>query len=310
MFRIETLISFAARFWPQYDGFVRNHLIGPVALVIGSMLSITLGASLAKSLFEVAGPSGISVARIGVGATILCAFWRPWRFQLSRAQLKVIFFYGVCLGFMNLLFYSAIARLPIGLAIAIEFLGPLGVAIAYSKKAIDFFWAFLAAVGIILILPFHQLSSGVDWTGVIYALGAAALWALYILTGKRASGLAPGGAVTSIGMTVAFIVILPIGATRALEILGQSDLLVPALGVGFLSSALPYSLEMIALKKLPEKYFGLLMSLEPAIGGLVALAFLGEILNVVQWTAIVCVVVASLGSSYTNREMKIEAEVQ
>ncbi len=276
---------------------------GSILLVLMSMLSLTLGASLAKTLFETAGPSGVTVARLGLGALILCTFWRPWRFRLSMKEKKAILFYGICLGFMNLLFYLAIARLPIGLAIAIEFTGPLTVALLYSKKAVDLLWAFLAALGIVLILPIHSLGSlagKIDIAGVFFALGAAAAWALYIILGKRAGRSTPAGAVTALGTLTAFLAIAPFGLHETSALFGSGSLLFVALCVGLLSSAIPYSLEMFALRQLPEKYFSLLMSLEPAIGAMVAFSFLGEKLTWLQGLAVVSVISASVGSSLTN----------
>jgi inner membrane transporter RhtA len=279
---------------------------GAVALVIIAMMSLTLGASLAKSLFQTAGPGGVTVLRVGVGAMLLCALWRPWRFRLSPHQLRAVFLYGVTLGVMNLLFYHSIARLPIGLAIAIEFLGPLGVALVYSRRKIDLVWAFSAGLGILLILPFHELSAQTDVLGVMFALGAAAAWALYIILGKKAGQSASTGAVTSIGMSVAFLSVLPFGGVEAAWLLSRPELIPLALGVGLLSSALPYSLEMQALKRIPEKPYGLLMSLEPAIGALIAYLFLSETLALAQCLAVGLIISASVGSTYSHQKSEID----
>jgi inner membrane transporter RhtA len=282
---------------------------GAVVLVVVAMMSLTLGATLAKTLFQTAGPGGVTVLRVGVGAALLCALWRPWLYRLSKHQLRDIALYGITLGVMNLLFYHSIARLPIGLAIAIEFLGPLAVALIYSRRKIDLLWAFFAAVGILLILPFHEFSSQTDSLGVFFALGAAAAWALYIVLGKKAGRSASTGAVTSIGMTFALLSTLPFGAQDAAAILTTPNLIPLALGMGVLSSALPYSLEMQALKRIPEKSYGLLMSLEPAIGAVIAYLLLSETLTLAQCLAVVFIILASVGSTYSHQKSEIDPVV-
>ena len=276
----------------------------PVLFVLLSMISLTSGASMAKQLFLVAGATGTVVARLGIGALLLCAFWRPWRSSLSRQAIGWIVLYGLCLGSMNLLFYLAISRLPIGLTIAIEFLGPLSLALYHSRHALDFLWAALAASGVFLILPLAGVG-GADVRGVIYALGAAAMWALYIVLSKKVGKVTSAGTAATLGTVVAFLAIAPFCARAAAPLLGNSQLLITALGVGFLSSALPYSLEMVALKSIPEKTFGLLMSVEPAIGALAGFALLGEHLTGRQLVAIGCVILASVGSSVSHREVEM-----
>jgi len=274
----------------------------PVLFVLLSMISLTTGASMAKQLFEVAGAPGTVVVRLGVGALLLCAFWRPWRNSLSREAIRWIVLYGLCLGSMNLLFYLAISRLPIGLAIAIEFLGPLSLALYHSRHALDFLWALLAASGVFLILPLAGVG-GADGRGVVYALGAATMWALYIVLSKKVGKTTSAGTAATLGTLVAFVAIAPWCAGAAAPLLGNSHLLITALGVGFLSSALPYSLEMVALKSIPEKTFSLLMSVEPAIGAVAGLVLLGEHLTVRQLVAVACVIMASLGSTLSHRRV-------
>ncbi|MES2855841.1 MAG: DMT family transporter [Bdellovibrionota bacterium] len=279
----------------------RESYLVPVLCVLGAMISLASGANLAKALFSQAGPIGLTVVRTAIGAAILCVFWRPWRFGITKAQVKAILPYGICLGLMNLSFYLAIERLPIGLAIAIEFLGPLAIALLYSKKLFDLVWAGLAALGIFLILPVMQSSDPIDLVGVGYAMGAAFMWALYIVLGKKAGASAHAGVVTSLGMLIAFISTVPFGIGNASNLFSTTTGIALAVGVGLLSAAIPYSLEMFALKRLPEKYFGLLMSLEPAIGSVLSFIYLREVLSPLQIAAIFCVVVASVGSGYTHK---------
>lgn len=282
----------------------------PALLVIGSMISLTLGASIAKSLFHAAGPSGISAVRIGVGAFFLALWWRPWCARVSWAQGRVIVPYGLCLGAMNLLFYHAVARLPIGLAIAIEFLGPLSIALLYSKKISDLFWAMLAGLGVVLILPLTDFQPNLDPAGILFAAGAGAAWAIYIILGKKAGTAAPSGVVTTLGMGIAFVSVLPFGAGSLPILFSGLPFFGYAVAVGILSSAIPYSLEMVAMRQLPERYFSLLLSLEPAIGSLLALTFLGERLSSLQLAAIACVVAASVGSSLSHRRASLEPTPQ
>lgn len=277
-----------------------------VLFVILSMLSLTSGASLAKQLFQVAGATGTTVVRVGLGALILCAFWRPWRFPLSREAWRWVALYGISLGTMNLMFYLAISYLPIGLAIAIEFMGPLGLALFHSKRPLDFLWAFLAGLGVFLILPLAGYPASSDWRGIFFAAGAACMWAAYIILGRRAGASAHPGSAAAVGTVVAFFAIAPFTAAQALPLFSTWNLVLTALAVGLLSSAVPYSLEMVALKAIPEKHFSLLMSLEPAIGALVGFVLLGEHLSLRQCVAIGCVVTASVGSTLAHREPAIE----
>lgn len=284
---------------------LKDSTVFPVILIILSMLSLVTGASLAKQLFAAIGSESTSVIRLGVAALFLTILWRPWRTKLNKNQLKIIAIYGVCLGTMNFLFYMAIARLPIGIAIAIEFIGPLSVAIYLSRRAFDFLWAILAIAGIVLILPLSTAQESIDIVGVIYALGAAAAWALYVIQGKKAATATHSGVVTSLGMTAGFIAVFPFGAKNISMIFSNSTLIYTAIGVGILSSAIPYSLEMISLKKLASKHFSLLMSMEPAIGAIAGYFYLNEQLTTLQILAIFCIITASVGSTMTASKVKV-----
>lgn len=282
-----------------FMAFGKNSTAVSVSLLLLSMTSIVSGASMAKHLFQDIGPESTSVIRLAVASFFLVAFWRPWRFQVTRAQAKLILIYGLSLGLMNFLFYMAIARLPIGLAIAIEFTGPLAVALWFSRKPVDFIWVFLALLGIVLILPLSDLQPTVDLVGVAFALAAAVMWAVYIVQGKKASAAAPPGVVTSYGMILGCLAVLPFGTANLPLVFSSSELFLSAVGVGILSSAIPYSLEMIVLDRLASKHFSLLMSLEPAIGATAGFFFLSESLSALQLLAIGCIIAASIGSTST-----------
>ena len=267
-----------------------------VVATLGSLASLCLGSSYAKTLFPQLGANGTTAMRLAFGAAVLVLLFRPWRSSLSRQAAGNIVLYGLVLGAMNLLFYQAIARIPLGLAIAVEFTGPLALAIASSRRPSDFLWVGLAVLGLGLLLPIHPGATSLDPVGIAYALAAAICWALYILAGQRL-GNVPSGQAAALGMLVAAILAFPLGAAPAGAALGNPGLLLAGLAVGVLSSAIPYSLEMFALKRLPKHTFSILLSLEPALGALIALFMLGEALAPLEWGAIACVVAASAGST-------------
>lgn len=277
-------------------------MLGPIFLVL-SMTSLTGGASLAKALFPALGPFGITFLRLFLAFSFLGIFFRPWRLSLSIAQGKWILLYGVNLGLMNLFFYLAIARLPLGVAIALEFLGPLSVALYFSRNQRDWLWLLLAALGVFLLLPRTEMGALRPGLGVLFALMAAAAWAAYILIGKRAGEMVPEGCLTAYGMLAGAVVVAPFGLRAAKEgITANPELIWAALGVGLFSSAIPYPLEILALKRMDTKTFGILLSLEPAIGALMALLFLKEKLSGLQILAIGCVVLASAGSTFAAKK--------
>ncbi|QSQ21275.1 EamA family transporter [Pyxidicoccus parkwayensis] len=272
-----------------------------VLAVLGAMSTIQLGASLAKGLFPVLGAQGTTALRLLFAALILLGVWRPWRTKLTGREVRVVMVYGAALGVMNLTFYLALARIPLGIAVALEFSGPLVVALGATRRGLDFVWALLAVAGILLILPLSGASKGLDPLGVVWALAAGTCWALYILFGQRASAAVHGGTATSLGMVTAALVAVPFGVAHAGQALLNVSLWPAAIGVAVLSSALPYSLEMIALKALPTRTFGILMSLEPALAAVSGLVFLREQLTGQQWVAIGCVILASAGSAASSR---------
>lgn len=266
------------------------------------MLSVQFGASLAKEFFHAAGPAGTTAMRVFFSALILLILNRPWRESFSPQALRKIALYGCSLGTMNLLFYFALARIPLGLAVALEFVGPLGLALLSSKKILDLLWAFLAALGIYLILPLSELNQSLDVSGVLFALGAGLCWALYIVFGKSTTSEAhSAGAVTTIGMCFASLIALPAGLWLNFSQVTSPVLWPKGLLIAVLCGVLPFSLEMKAMRKLAPKTFGILMSLEPAIATLIGFLFLQESLNLTQAAAIISIMLASAGSAFSLR---------
>ena len=272
----------------------------PLPAVLLAILSVQGGAALAKGLFPALGPSGTVGLRIGLSAMFLLAAYRPRLRRLNRAQWRLVLPYGVVLGVMNLVFYHSLSRIPLGLAVTVEFIGPLSVAVFGSRRLIDAVWVALAGAGIALITPWTA-GSGVDPLGVALALAAGVCWALYIVIGKRLSHVLPGGAAVSSGMLVAAVAVVPFAAAAGGFAQVTAGRFAAGAGVALLSSAIPYTLEMIALKALPARAFGILMSLEPAVAALVGLVFLREVLSPTQWLAVALVIAASAGSTLTSR---------
>jgi inner membrane transporter RhtA len=272
----------------------------PVVVVLLAMLSFQTGAAIAKTLFPVVGAAGAAALRMGLACAMLLIYWRPWRLRPDARALRAIVLYGVSLGSMNLLFYSALQRLPLGIAVALEFTGPLAVAIGGSRRALDFLWAALACAGLLALLPRGPGQVAIDPVGILFALAAGACWAIYILVGKRV-GSQSGGPSTALGMLVGACLVVPVGVAADGSHWVSAAIVPAAVAVAFLSSALPYSLEMYALTRLPTRTFGILMSLDPALAALAGLAFLGERLSGLQWLAVFAVMLASGGSAATAR---------
>jgi inner membrane transporter RhtA len=272
----------------------------PVPAVLLSIISVQCGAAIAKTLFPAIGAAGTASIRIGVSALILLIAYRPNLRDITREQWKIVVPYGLCLGAMNLIFYLAIERIPIGLAVTLEFIGPLLVAIIGSRRLIDYCWVLLAAAGIVLIAPWSN--ERIDALGVLFALVAGALWATYIVLGGKISKIMNGGQAVSTGMLFAAILILPFGFFEN----GLANLTPRLFGMGvalaLLSSAIPFTLEMKALGQLPPRTFSILMSLEPAAASICAFIFLQENLSFYEILAVVCVIIASAGSTLTAKK--------
>lgn len=280
--------------------FKPHSVVLPVAVLIVAMFCFQIGAALAKQLFPIVGALGTTALRLGLASLMLLAVWRPWRVRPNAREARTIVMYGLAMGWMNLFFYLSLNRIPLGIAVALEFTGPLAVAIATSRRAIDFAWIALAAAGLIVLLPWGRESKPLDPAGIAYALAAGVCWALYIVFGQKA-GNAHGGQTAALGTLAAAIVIMPIGIAQSGTALLSPALLPTACAMALLSSALPYSLEMYALTRLPTRTFGVLMSANPALGALSGLIFLGETLSIVQWAAIASIMFASAGSAATSR---------
>ncbi|ELY6273562.1 threonine/homoserine exporter RhtA [Cronobacter muytjensii] len=279
----------------------------PVVVLIIAMASIQSGASLAKSLFPLVGAPGVTALRLALGTLILAVVFKPWRLRFTRSQRMPLLIYGLALGAMNYLFYLSIRTVPLGIAVALEFTGPLAVALFGSRRPVDFLWVILAVLGLWFLLPLGQDVTHVDPLGAACALGAGACWAVYIIAGQKA-GAEHGPATVALGSFIAAIVFVPIGAIAAGDALWHWSVLPLGLGIAVLSTALPYSLEMTALLRLPTRTFGTLMSMEPALAAFSGMLFLGETLTLVQWLALLSIIIASIGSTLTlRRETQIKS---
>jgi len=292
------------------DEAKRAHLaaIPPIPAILGSIVSVQGGAALAKGLFPALGATGTVGLRVGISAAMLLGVFRPRLREATAAHWQAVIPYGVVLGLMNILFYLALSRIPLGLAVTVEFIGPLGVAVFGSRRAMDLGWVVLAGAGIALITPWS--GTGTDAVGVLLALAAGACWAGYILLGGRVSRLIPGGAAVATGMMIAAFVAVPAAVATGGFAKLTPGLFGAGIGVALLSSAIPYTLEMFALKELPARTFGILMSLEPAVAALAGLVFLQEMLSARQWVAVLLVVAASTGSTLTSRRADRIAELE
>lgn len=275
----------------------------PYACLLAAMVSLCAGTSFAKSLFPLVGAQGTSAYRVGFSALVLCLIWRPWRMPMTRKDMMAVVAYGAVMGVMNLCFYMAIRTIPLGLALAIEFVGPLSLAMIHARKPIHFLWIALAVAGLALLLPLGDVSLNLDPVGVAFAAAAGVCWALYIVTGQR-TGHLHGGRSVALGMATAAVVVAPFGLVTA----GAALLNPVALGLGLVvalvSSALPYSLEMVAMRGISKRSFGVMLSLEPAVGALAGLLVLGEHLVARQWLAIAFVIAASVGTVVTDPSRK------
>ena len=274
--------------------------IAPLALAVGalliSMVSYQCGASLAQHLFPNVGAQGATAYRLGLSALILLAWRRPWcRSNLVR-DWRALWGYGMAMGAMNLVFYMSLRTIPLGIAVALEFTGPLALALFGSRRAIDFLWIALVVAGLAMLLPLRTQAQALNPVGVMYALAAGVGWALYIVLGKKA-GASHGADAVTLGTLIGALLVVPVGAAHAGGALLSPALLPYALGVAVLSSALPYSLEMVALTRLPARTFSTLLSLEPAIAAVAGAALLDQRLSLLQWLAIIAIIVAATGTA-------------
>lgn len=265
-----------------------------------------VGAAFAKQIFPLVGAEGVTALRVGISACLLMALWRPWRNGYSRRDAINLLIYGLGMGCMNLFIYHAFARIPIGIAVAIEVSGPLSVVLFASRRPRDFAWLACMIGGLSLLLPITRHSAALDPLGIAWALAAAGCWALYIVFGKRVSHIESGHAVAW-GMLAASAFAVPLGVAHTGSTLLQPGILLVGLAIALLSSMLPYSIEMMALRRLPRRVFGLLVSAAPAIAALAGWLILGERLSAQQWLAIGLIIFASAGSAATAERSTVAA---
>jgi inner membrane transporter RhtA len=274
---------------------VRADRIPPTLLVVVAVSSVQFGAALAKSLFDEVGAGGTVFLRVLFAALVLVAVWRPAVAGRSPAEWRLIAVFGLALAGMNLAFYESLERIPLGIATTFEFVGPLGVAIAGSRRPVDLAWVVLAGTGIVLLSDFG--GADLDRLGVALALLAGGFWAAYILLSARVGSVFPGASGLALAMVAGAVMLVPVGVADA-----GGDLLVPgvlavAAAVAVLSSAIPYTLEMEALRRMPVGVFGVMMSIEPAMAALAGFLVLDEGLATRELVAILLVVAASAGAA-------------
>jgi inner membrane transporter RhtA len=281
--------------------------VPPVPMVLAAALSVQFGAALGATLFDTLGPGGASLLRQLFAAVVLLGLWRPRVRAYDWRALRLVACFGVALGLMNLCFYEALDRIPLGVCVTIEFIGPVGVAVALSRRALDLVWVVLAAAGILLLAdPFG--AGGLDPTGLAFILAAAACWSAYILLAQRATRVFHGSTGLAMAAGIAWLMPLVPGLTEA----RLADLLAPGalavgLAVALLSSVIPYSLESESLRRLPARVFGVLMSLEPAVAALAGFVVLGQRLSARDLVAIALVICASVGVTRTSAAPPVDA---
>jgi inner membrane transporter RhtA len=269
-------------------------------MVVFAALSVQFGAALGTTLFDTLGPGGASLVRQVAAAVILLALWRPRVRAYDARALRLAAVFGVALGLMNLCFYEALARIPLGVCVTIEFAGPVAVAVLMSRRRLDLVWVALAIAGIVLLAdPFG--AGGVDRTGLIYILGAAACWAVYIVVAQRATRVFHGSTGLALASGIAWLMPLVPGLTET----SAGELLAPAaiatgVGVALMSSVIPYSLESESLRRMPANVFGVLMSLDPAVAAIAGFVLLGQRLGAREIVAIGLVIAASVGVTRTS----------
>lgn len=277
----------------------------PLILLI-AMISMQSSGSFAKMLFDQFPIVTVSAMRLLLGALVLALIFKIWHVHFKQVKWKAIMSYGVALAGMNLLFYFAIDRIPLGIAVSFEFIGPLSVALFHARQKFDFIWVGLAILGLVLLFPFDQTAQALDPIGILLALGAGSCWALYIIAGQKPSGVS-GNHTVCLGMFVGMCILMPIALFSGMPAMTFEPIsLMYFLGLAILASALPFTLEMIALRNLSALSFGTLMSLEPAIAALSGFVFLGEHLLWTQWLALATIISASIGCTVTMQKRKTQ----
>ncbi len=279
---------------------------GPLArapsgvLVVSAIASVQFGAAIAATLFDRVGPAGTVLLRLLFGSAVLLAVWRPRLAGRTRRELALAALFGLVLGAMNLSFYAALSRIPLGIAVSLEFVGPLSVALLGSRRGVDLLWVALAALGILALT--RGDSHGLNGLGVALALLAGFFWGAYILINARLGRVFPGGTGLALSMCVATLAAAPLGIVEGGSHLLDAESLYAGAAVGVLSSAIPYSFEVEALRRIATAVFGVLMSLEPGFAALAGLLILGQHLGARVLVGIALVIVASVGASRGSRK--------
>lgn len=275
---------------------------GAIAMMVGSCASVQVGAALAARLFPAVGSTGATLLRLVAAGGILLLLVRPRTRAWDRRQWAAAALLGLSLAAMNGCFYAALARIPLGTAVTIEFLGPLSLAAVLSRRLRDLGWVLLALVGVVLLWGARGDGGRLDPAGVGFALVAAVFWAAYILAGARVGAVVPGLGGLAVATAIGAVALVPFGVGAAGPAVTRPDLLLIVLGTGLLASVIPYSLEISALRRLPPRVFGVLLSLEPAVAALVGWLLLGQAVGAAAGIAIGLVIVASIGSTATARQ--------
>ncbi|MDQ9020610.1 EamA family transporter [Acinetobacter sichuanensis] len=290
--------------------FKNKPYLHALILLFIAMISMQSSGSLAKILFDQFPILTVSAMRLLLGSVILAVIFRIWRMNVKDVHWSALISYGLALAGMNALFYLSIERLPLGIAVSFEFIGPLSVALFYARQKFDFIWIIFAILGLILLFPFDQTAQSLDPIGIIFALGAGCCWAMYIIFGQKPSGIS-GNHTVCLGMFIGMCFLMPIALFSGLPLHSfQPENLILFTALAILASALPFSLEMVALRRLSPFAFGTLTSLEPAIAALSGFIFLHEQLLWTQWLALAVIIGASIGCTYTTQQAKKEVEAK
>ncbi|GER91060.1 threonine transporter RhtB [Dictyobacter vulcani] len=274
--------------------------IPPQIFALLAMISVQLGASVSKSLFQIIGPLGTTLLRLGFAALFLMLFWRPDMRKLTRSNILLVVAFGVAIACMNSAFYIAIDRIPLGIAVTLEFVGPLGVAIIQSRRLKDVIWVVLAAIGIVLLAPLGSAIQ-IDLIGVACALIAGIFWGLYIIFNVRIGRAFSGGQGLALSMLVAACVSAPIGIINGGPAVFAPQVLIIGLGVSILSTIIPFTLELEALRRLPSRVFGIFMSVEPGLATIIGFVVLHEVITLREILAILLIITASIGTSLEGK---------
>lgn len=290
------------------SSFKNTPYVQALVLLIIAMISVQSSGSLAKILFHDFPILTVAAMRLLFGALILAMIFKIWQINFRQVKWQAIISYGFALAGMNALFYLSIDRLPLGIAVSFEFVGPLSVALYYARQKFDFVWVGLAILGLILLFPFDQVSEDLDLIGIGFALGAGACWAIYIVAGQKPSGIS-GNHTVCLGMFIGMLCLMPVALFSGFSIaVFEPSNFIYFIALAVLASALPFTLEMIALRHLTALSFGTLMSVEPAIAALSGFIFLGEQLLWNQWLALATIICASIGCTYTTQQAKNKSD--